>query len=328
MNPDVIVVLSILGVVIGIPLLILFVYCVKCMITYLFIPKKKPVRIEKRDYASSIDALNNCIEELPNDLYLSQANRFIENRFSKLSHHLDNAITAFGYEYGASNLLQEVQEEYYTLSKSLHDEWRKYYAPLNVIGLPPSGYVIISKINHELNLFILKAVTMFNDARNDLRKYPRVVNNNNRKIFIVHGKNHEVRDQVSELLKSKGFEPIILQVEANRGQFLLEKFLTAATTVSFAIVIMNADDQVIAGDKSDELKRARQNVILELGYFISRLGKERILILQDDQIENPSDINGLLYEPINSDEKWKERILQELYCIGYKNIDTAIGEKK
>lgn len=328
MSTTEIVVCCIVGSIIGIPLFILFVYFVSRMIIDLFVPRRKPKCIEKRDYVSCLDALKNCTEKLPDSMYPSQANNFIENRFTELSRHLDNTITAFGNEYGASNLLQKIQEEYFALSKSLHDEWRDYYASLSVISLPQGGYKKISRINHELNLFILKAVTMFIEAQNDLRKYPNIVNNNNRKIFIVHGKNHDVRDQVSELLKSKAFEPIVLQGEANKGQFLLEKFLTAATTVSFAIVIMTADDNVLSYGKNDDIKRARQNVILELGYFISRLGKERILILQDDEIENPSDINGLLYEPIHSDGKWKDRILQELYCIGYENIDESTEEKK
>ena len=53
--------------------------------------------------------------------------------------------------------------------------------------------------------------------------------------------------------------------------------------------------------------------------------KERIIILQDPNVENPSDINGLLYETIADDGKWKERILTGLYNLGYEKVENKLA---
>jgi predicted nucleotide-binding protein len=67
--------------------------------------------------------------------------------------------------------------------------------------------------------------------------------------------------------------------------------------------------------------RARQNVILEMGYFIGRLGRERVCPLYTKGVELPSDLYGLLYTEIDSSEHWKIKMAKELKAAGY-NIDV------
>jgi predicted nucleotide-binding protein len=68
------------------------------------------------------------------------------------------------------------------------------------------------------------------------------------------------------------------------------------------------------------LFRARQNVILELGYFLSKLGRKNVMALLDKNkvMELPSDYIGVLYTPFDSTGNWRYKLADELKSAGYK----------
>jgi predicted nucleotide-binding protein len=145
------------------------------------------------------------------------------------------------------------------------------------------------------------------------------LNSNN--IFIVHGQNNEIKVNVARTLEKLGLNPIILHEQANAGKTIIEKFETHSD-VGFAIILMTDDDFGKAKNETDNFNsRARQNVILEMGYFIGRLGRERVCPLFMKGVELPSDLYGLLYIEIDSSEHWKIKIAKELKAAGY-NIDV------
>ena len=81
------------------------------------------------------------------------------------------------------------------------------------------------------------------------------------------------------------------------------------------IVLLSADDTM-----HDGKYRVRQNVVLELGYFIARLGRENVVALYDTstEVEIPSDITGVLYEPYdNPNGVWGFEVVQELKAAGF-----------
>ncbi len=64
--------------------------------------------------------------------------------------------------------------------------------------------------------------------------------------------------------------------------------------------------------------RARQNVVLELGMVLARLGRNRVAILHKGSVELPSDISGLLYIPFAERiEEVTPRLFKELENAGY-----------
>jgi predicted nucleotide-binding protein len=145
------------------------------------------------------------------------------------------------------------------------------------------------------------------------------LNSNN--IFIVHGHNNEIKVNVARTLEKLGLNPIILHEQANVGKTIIEKFETHSD-VGFAIILMTDDDFGKAKNETDNFNsRARQNVILEMGYFIGRLGRERVCPLFMKGVELPSDLYGLLYIEIDSSEHWKIKIAKELKAAGY-DIDV------
>ena len=46
----------------------------------------------------------------------------------------------------------------------------------------------------------------------------------NNKIFIVHGHNEALKQEVARLVEKQGLEAIILSEQANRGKTIIEKF--------------------------------------------------------------------------------------------------------
>ena len=99
-------------------------------------------------------------------------------------------------------------------------------------------------------------------------------------VFIVHGHDDEAKETVARFVENFGIEATILHEQANRGQTIPEKFEEHAGEAGFAIILLTPDDVGASQDEANSLKpRARQNVVLELGYFWGRLGRERMCVL-------------------------------------------------
>ncbi len=137
------------------------------------------------------------------------------------------------------------------------------------------------------------------------------------RVFVVHGHDERRLLEVKEVISSQGLEPVILRDLPNGGKSIIEKF-EAASDVGFAVILLTGDD--IGKSKTDlmEQSRARQNVILELGYFVGKLSRSKVCALADDGVELPSDIHGVVYTKLDHGGVWKYKLLDELKFAGYK----------
>lgn len=143
---------------------------------------------------------------------------------------------------------------------------------------------------------------------------PRPVQPSNmNKIFIVHGHDGELKQHVARIVEKQGIEAVILSEQVNQGRTIVEKF-EANSEVGGAICLFTADDMGKAKDDSSDSPRARQNVVLETGYFMGKLGRDHVVILADEGIEIPSDLSGVVY---TSTSNWKVDLLKELKAMGY-----------
>jgi len=120
------------------------------------------------------------------------------------------------------------------------------------------------------------------------------------RIFIVHGHDGALKYELKDFLQNTlGLgRPVILQDEPSSGRTVIEKFEEYAGDANVAFVLLTPDDLVAsAADSNDTRWRGRQNVILELGYFLGKLGRTggRVLLLHKGDLELPSDISGVVY---------------------------------
>lgn len=133
------------------------------------------------------------------------------------------------------------------------------------------------------------------------------------KVFIVHGHDGTLQQSVARLIEKQGINAIILAEQANRGRTIIEKFEDYAD-VGGAICLFTSDDFGRAKKDADDKPRARQNVVLETGYFMGRLGRDHVVLLADNGVEMPSDLSGVVYTNTGN---WQFELLKELKEMGY-----------
>jgi predicted nucleotide-binding protein len=137
-------------------------------------------------------------------------------------------------------------------------------------------------------------------------------------IFIVHGHDEALKEKVARfLLQLTGEDPVILHEQLNAGDTIIEKLERVAATAGYAVVLATADDFGRAAASPDELPRARQNVIFELGYFFATLGRPRVALVYEAGVERPSDTDGILHIPVDGAGAWKVQLMREIEGAGF-----------
>lgn len=136
------------------------------------------------------------------------------------------------------------------------------------------------------------------------------------KVFIVHGHDHALKQEVARIIEKQGIEAVILSEQANGGKTIIEK-IEENSDVGAAICLFTGDDYGRAKDATSENLRARQNVVFEAGYFMGKLGRGNVILIASPDIEIPSDLQGVVY---TNKDMWQTDVLRELKAIGY-NVD-------
>ena len=136
------------------------------------------------------------------------------------------------------------------------------------------------------------------------------------KVFIVQGDN-TAKEAVARFVENIGLKAIILHEQASLGKTIIEK-IEANSNVGFAIVLYTPCDLGASKGEKDQLKpRARQNVIFEHGYLIGKIGRKNVCHLFKSGVETPSDIEGLVYAPMDAGDGWKYTVAKEMKACGY-----------
>ena len=138
-------------------------------------------------------------------------------------------------------------------------------------------------------------------------------------VFIVHGRNEPIREKVARLVTSLNYKPVILHEQPSKGRTIIEKF-EVNSDVAYAVVLLTGDDKggVATDDPVSYRLRARQNVILELGFFLGRLGREKVCALYEDGVEIPSDYQGVVFVQLDDNDAWKLALAKEMKAAGLR----------
>jgi predicted nucleotide-binding protein len=146
------------------------------------------------------------------------------------------------------------------------------------------------------------------------------------KIFLVHGHDIGLLHEVARFLEKLKQRPVILREEANAGKTIIEKIDDYAD-VTYAVVMLTPDDRGEKASSSfeEQKKRARQNVIFELGYFIGKLGRDKVTALYIPGVEIPSDYSGVLFTCLDDRGAWRIELARELKKAGFSvDLNLAI----
>jgi hypothetical protein len=253
--------------------------------------------------AKAVERLQKAIDGIPALLNHSLGSPFFEKWYR-------DTDTTIRYTFGEeSRSLGDFHEIDYRPQMSRRrpatdSDFRKAYVP----GLT-SATVLLRALLDEVQEYWEEKI---------VRELPviRTVNADKRDVFILHGHDHGSKDTVARLVERIGLKPIILHEQANRGRTIIEKF-EANADVAYAIALLTPDD--IGAAKSEPRKkrdRPRQNVLFEFGYFIGRIGRERVCGLKKGDIEVPSDYKGVTNITYDNAGAWKTELIRELKAVG------------
>jgi predicted nucleotide-binding protein len=97
---------------------------------------------------------------------------------------------------------------------------------------------------------------------------------------------------------------------------VIEK-VEAHSEVGFAVILLTPDD-VGCVKGGTPAPRARQNVLLELGYFIGGLGRKHVCALKRGEVEIPSDFAGVVAEPFDDGGGSRQKLATELEAAEFE----------
>lgn len=136
-------------------------------------------------------------------------------------------------------------------------------------------------------------------------------------VFIVHGHDSLAKLELARTLERLKLNAIVLHEQPNEGKTIIEKFERDASKVGFAVALLTPDDIGHPKGKPDEAKsRARQNVVLELGFFSGALGRSNVCVLYKGNVEIPSDYLGVIYIEMDDGGVWRFALAKELKQAG------------
>lgn len=135
-------------------------------------------------------------------------------------------------------------------------------------------------------------------------------------VFLVHGRATGAVADVARFLEKLDLPVTILHEQPNEGQTIIEKFEKHAGRSNYAVVLLTGDDEGRLKSDTEFNSRARQNVILELGYFMGKISRKNVCAIYESGVELPSDYDGVLYIPLDTDGAWKYRLAKELKANG------------
>ena len=122
------------------------------------------------------------------------------------------------------------------------------------------------------------------------------------RFFIVYGHDIDFALQAKNYLQNVLSlpEPVLLAEKAFTGRTVIEKLEEETEDVDAALILVSPDDKMIdEPGNSDAVWRARQNVILELGYFMGKWPRKdgRVIVVwkKDKPLDLPSDFVGVGY---------------------------------
>jgi predicted nucleotide-binding protein len=221
-------------------------------------------------------------------------------------------------EVATSDVKEAIREAFGPNSPEMreHQYIRLWAGPL-FINMSNGAIVNATEAGRKQVIEILNGlIRRLNEKREDMGGQMTTVGkvSDSRKIFLVHGHDQAVTSIVARFLEKLKLEAVILHEQPNEGQTIIEKFERHAD-VGFAVVLLTPDDMGGIAPGSNLQPRARQNVILELGYFIGKLGRPRVCALYVTGVELPSDLHGLVWVAYDSGA-WQTKLANEMRATG------------
>lgn len=133
-------------------------------------------------------------------------------------------------------------------------------------------------------------------------------------VFIVHGHDDSLIDDVKTCVCSLDLKPIVLREQPDNGNTIIEKLEDWLGNCKCAVILYTPCDIGKAVSGGADEKRARQNVVYEHGLFQGYLGRKRIIVLKKGETVLPGDCSGVVYTTVDNVE-WQEQLKNNINAI-------------
>ncbi|EJF98389.1 hypothetical protein MEI_00888 [Bartonella vinsonii subsp. arupensis Pm136co] len=210
------------------------------------------------------------------------------------------------------------------------------YGLVHHIEIAEGGIILWHEVTQ--NICIQNAPAMKERLKKELAKYTEKSTPPSLKVFIVHGHDHTALEQLELILHKLKLEPYVLQNTSGNGSTIIEalekEICTPTRSIKFGIVLLTPDDMGYAKSDGETAAkpRARQNVILEMGMLMSALSRKNVAILikENQNIEKPSDMSGIMYIPFKNHvretvPKLTDRLINSGFTLDPKAIAYAFS---
>jgi predicted nucleotide-binding protein len=149
--------------------------------------------------------------------------------------------------------------------------------------------------------------------------------NLSRRIIVVSGADSEMKQALTGALTRLSLMPLVMREEPSQGKKIVENYSRDYSDVAFAVVLLSPDDFAYGKNETATKRklRPRQDVVLELGFLVGKLGKGNVLafFIESPNFETPTDFEGIKFTPFDDRDSWKLALIRELRDCGY-NIDA------
>lgn len=141
-------------------------------------------------------------------------------------------------------------------------------------------------------------------------------------VLIVHGHDEEMKKNVQLFINRCGLTDLVWMEEPDNNRTIIEKLTDDRYIPDYVIALMSPDDLLSNGSL-----RARQNVIFEIGYYLCKLGRNKVRMLLKGDPEIPSDLQGVLYTRYDVNGGWKMQLAKEMKAAGLVlNLDKVVDK--
>jgi predicted nucleotide-binding protein len=113
----------------------------------------------------------------------------------------------------------------------------------------------------------------------------------NNRVFVSHGKNKAMVDQLKEIIHYGKYEPIISVERESTTKPVPEKVLDDMRSCFAGVILINTEEELI-DHEGRKRKKINDNVLIEIGAALALYGRNNIFLVQKG-IELPSNLQGL-----------------------------------
>lgn len=111
------------------------------------------------------------------------------------------------------------------------------------------------------------------------------------RVFITHGKDRKILDQVKELVAFGKFEPVVAQERETAAKPVPDKVMDEMRACQAAVIHVAVDGKLL-NHEGKEVPQINGNVLIEIGAAMALYGRNFILLVEEG-VQLPSNLQGL-----------------------------------